>query len=177
MRLIFSLVIGIGELYLRTGQEDRGLALLALALNHPASEQGTKSQAQRRLDRHEPALSSRQLAALAQHAEACDLEAVIDELQERLAVLEAEMDTPPRGTEAEAPPRQPLVEPLTPRELEVLQLIAKGLTNQQIADTLILSLGTVKWHTSQIYGKLGVGNRTQAVAQARRLGLERDAAR
>jgi LuxR family maltose regulon positive regulatory protein len=61
---------------------------------------------------------------------------------------------------------QPLVEPLTPRELEVLQLIAGGLTNQQITDELVLSLGTVKWHTSQIYGKLAVSSRTQAIARA-----------
>ena len=66
---------------------------------------------------------------------------------------------------------QPLVEPLTPRELEVLHLIADGLTNQQIADTLFLSIGTVKSYTSHIYGKLGVSRRTQAIAYAREIGL------
>jgi DNA-binding CsgD family transcriptional regulator len=64
-----------------------------------------------------------------------------------------------------------LVEPLTAREQEVLGLIAEGLSNQAIADKLFLSLGTVKAYTSQIYGKLGVNSRTQAVAQARRLML------
>lgn len=66
---------------------------------------------------------------------------------------------------------QTLVEPLTPRELEVLDLIAEGLTNRQIAEQLFISIGTVKSYTSQIYGKLAVGNRTQAVAYARILGL------
>jgi LuxR family maltose regulon positive regulatory protein len=73
------------------------------------------------------------------------------------------------------PPRlpvdQPLVEPLTPRELEVLHLISAGLRNQEIADQLVISLATVKRHISNIYGKLGVSHRTQAVACARDRGL------
>ncbi len=64
-----------------------------------------------------------------------------------------------------------LVEPLSERELEVLQLIAEGLTNQEIAARLFLSLNTVKAHTRNIYGKLGVHNRTQAVTRARALGV------
>jgi LuxR family maltose regulon positive regulatory protein len=64
-----------------------------------------------------------------------------------------------------------LVEPLSPRELEVLQLIAEGLTNPEIAARLYLALNTVKAHTRNIYGKLGVNNRTQAVARARALGV------
>jgi LuxR family maltose regulon positive regulatory protein len=64
-----------------------------------------------------------------------------------------------------------MVEPLTARELEVLQLVAEGLSNQEIAGRLFLSLTTVKWHTHNIYGKLAVKNRTQAVAKARALGL------
>ncbi len=64
-----------------------------------------------------------------------------------------------------------LIEPLTDREIEVLQLIAEGLTNIEIAARLYLSLNTVKSHTRNIYGKLGVKNRTQAVAKAKGLGL------
>ncbi len=64
-----------------------------------------------------------------------------------------------------------LVEPLSERELEVLHLIAEGLTNRDIGERLYLSLNTVKVHTRNIYGKLGVNNRTQAVANARDLGL------
>jgi len=66
---------------------------------------------------------------------------------------------------------QPLIEPLSERELEVLRLIAEGLSNQEIAGRLFLSVPTVKWHTTHIYGKLGVQNRTQAVTRARALGL------
>jgi LuxR family maltose regulon positive regulatory protein len=64
-----------------------------------------------------------------------------------------------------------LAEPLSARELEVLDLIAAGLTNQEIAARLYLSLHTVKSHARNIYAKLGVGSRTQAVGQGRALGL------
>ncbi len=64
-----------------------------------------------------------------------------------------------------------LVEPLSERELEILQKIAEGLTNREVAERLYLSLNTVKVHTRNIYGKLGVHNRTQAVTRARALGI------
>jgi LuxR family maltose regulon positive regulatory protein len=64
-----------------------------------------------------------------------------------------------------------LIEPLSDREREVLGLIADGLTNPEIAARLYLSLNTVKAHTRNIYGKLDVHSRTQAVGRARALGL------
>jgi LuxR family maltose regulon positive regulatory protein len=67
--------------------------------------------------------------------------------------------------------RSELVEPLSQRELEVLQLIAEGLTNREIAERLFLSLNTVKVHTRNIYGKLNVRSRTQAIARSQELGL------
>jgi LuxR family maltose regulon positive regulatory protein len=66
---------------------------------------------------------------------------------------------------------QPLPEPLTPRELDVLHLISQGLSNQQVAEELVIALNTVKRHTSSIYGKLDVHSRTQAVSRARDLDL------
>jgi LuxR family maltose regulon positive regulatory protein len=66
---------------------------------------------------------------------------------------------------------QALVEPLSQRELEVLHLMALGRTNKEIARQLIVAPGTVKAHTSSIYRKLDVANRTEAVARARRLGI------
>ena len=63
------------------------------------------------------------------------------------------------------------IEPLSEREIEVLQLIAEGLTNQEAANRLYLSLHTVKVHARNIYSKLGVKNRTEAVAKARALGI------
>ncbi|MBN1873914.1 MAG: hypothetical protein JXA33_06775 [Anaerolineae bacterium] len=64
-----------------------------------------------------------------------------------------------------------IVEPLSTRELEVLHLIAEGLSNRAIAERLFITLSTVKGHTSAIYGKLDVRNRTQAVARAREWDL------
>ena len=69
------------------------------------------------------------------------------------------------------PDQSPLVEPLSTRELEVLQLIEQGLSNQEIADKLTLAPSTVKTHINNIYGKLGVQTRVQAIKQARELGL------
>jgi LuxR family maltose regulon positive regulatory protein len=68
-------------------------------------------------------------------------------------------------------PESALVEPLSARELEVLQLIAEGLTNQDVATRLYLSPHTVKVHTRNIFTKLAVKNRTQAVARGKALGI------
>jgi LuxR family transcriptional regulator, maltose regulon positive regulatory protein len=69
------------------------------------------------------------------------------------------------------PTRGPLPEPLTEREQEVLELLAAGLSNREIGEELVISPGTVKKHTSNIYGKLGVGSRSEAAARARELDL------
>jgi DNA-binding NarL/FixJ family response regulator len=63
------------------------------------------------------------------------------------------------------------VEPLTPRELEVLALMKLGRTNRQIAEDLVISLGTAKNHVEHIIAKLGVSDRTQAVVKALELGI------
>jgi LuxR family maltose regulon positive regulatory protein len=68
-------------------------------------------------------------------------------------------------------PKSDLIEPLSDRELELLQLIDQGLTFQEIASRLYISVNTVKVHSRNIYGKLGVNNRSQAGAKARALGL------
>jgi LuxR family maltose regulon positive regulatory protein len=66
---------------------------------------------------------------------------------------------------------QPLIVPLSERELEILRRIAAGYSNQEIAQDLVIAISTVKKHVNNIYGKLGVGSRTRAVAMARELGL------
>jgi LuxR family maltose regulon positive regulatory protein len=69
------------------------------------------------------------------------------------------------------PESSSLIEPLSERETEVLRLIAAGLSNREIADELFLAVGTVKKHINNIFGKLSVRKRTQAVARARELGM------
>jgi LuxR family maltose regulon positive regulatory protein len=89
-----------------------------------------------------------------------------------LEIFEAEAASPSRRGREVSPVAQ-LVEPLSARELDVLRLLAEGLTNRQIAQRLHLSPNTIRIHTSSIYGKLGVENRTQAVSRARDLGFLR----
>jgi len=63
------------------------------------------------------------------------------------------------------------VEPPTERELAVLRLIAEGLSNREIADRLVIAVGTVKRHVNNLFGKLGVQSRTQAIRVAQDHGL------
>jgi LuxR family maltose regulon positive regulatory protein len=81
--------------------------------------------------------------------------------------LEAEDSAPA----PQSPDCQPLPEPLTRRELEVLHAICDGLSNREIAERLTVTLNTVKKHSSHVYGKLGVASRAQAIVRARELGL------
>jgi LuxR family maltose regulon positive regulatory protein len=64
-----------------------------------------------------------------------------------------------------------LLGPLTPRELEVMRLICKGYSNPEIARELVVTINTIKKHTSNIYSKMGVRSRTQAIARAHELNL------
>ncbi|HEU4571049.1 MAG TPA: LuxR C-terminal-related transcriptional regulator [Candidatus Limnocylindrales bacterium] len=64
-----------------------------------------------------------------------------------------------------------LIEPLTDRELEILGLLASGMSNREIADEFVVSGNTVKSHLEHLYGKLGVSSRLRAIARARALGL------
>jgi WD40 repeat protein/DNA-binding CsgD family transcriptional regulator len=78
---------------------------------------------------------------------------------------------PAQGMPAQTSTAQPLPDPLSQRELEVLQLLAAGASNQEIAAALMVATGTVKLHVSHIFSKLGVNSRTRAIAHARELGL------
>ncbi len=95
----------------------------------------------------------------------------MDRLAAHHARLVAEMSRTPAPTRRQAVANQSLVEPLSAREIEVLDLIVSGLSNREIADQLVIAPGTVKRHINNLYGKLGVRSRTQAVARSRELGL------
>ncbi|MBX3059275.1 MAG: response regulator transcription factor [Anaerolineae bacterium] len=75
------------------------------------------------------------------------------------------------GTRPSAPAQSELVEPLSERELEILQHLAAGASNREIANTLYITEGTVKNHVTNILGKLGVRDRTQAALKAKDMGL------
>ncbi|HLV98250.1 MAG TPA: LuxR C-terminal-related transcriptional regulator [Ktedonobacterales bacterium] len=85
-----------------------------------------------------------------------------------LVAFEQEQTRAPAASPAGS---SPLLEPLTPQEQRVLRLLAEGASNQQIADQLVISLVTVKKHMTNLLGKLGATNRTQAIVHARDYGL------
>jgi LuxR family maltose regulon positive regulatory protein len=95
-----------------------------------------------------------------------------DYIGKLLAVFETQKQkSEDRSSLSYAAPAQPLIEPLSQRELEVLRLIAQGLSNREISERLFLALITVKGHNQKIFAKLQVRRRTEAVARARELGL------
>jgi LuxR family maltose regulon positive regulatory protein len=103
------------------------------------------------------------------------LSAYLDKL---LAAFEMGQESISRSSNQEPPPIQNpksqiqnLIEPLTERELEVLRLVYGGLSNSEIADRLTVTVGTVKKHINNIFGKLAVASRTQALARAREHNL------
>jgi LuxR family maltose regulon positive regulatory protein len=89
----------------------------------------------------------------------------VQQLLAAFSVDEPEQIAPPQTTETE------LIEPLSDRELEVLKLLAKGLTNREIADRLYISLNTAKVHVRNINSKLGTNSRSKTVIRARSLGI------
>jgi DNA-binding CsgD family transcriptional regulator/pimeloyl-ACP methyl ester carboxylesterase len=96
-----------------------------------------------------------------------DMDAPLHALEEILG--EGTRNRP--STQPARRPAQPLIEPLSERELEVLELMAAGLSNQEIAEKLFITVGTVKTHVNAIFGKLDAHSRTRAVARARALNL------
>jgi ATP/maltotriose-dependent transcriptional regulator MalT len=92
-----------------------------------------------------------------------------DYIDKLLAILAEE--TRERGNKSDLPTVQPLIEPLSQRELEVLRLVAQGFSNREISEGLFLALPTVKGYNSTINNKLHVRRRTEAVAHARELDL------
>ncbi len=95
---------------------------------------------------------------------------LLEAMQAHLAVIAPGMPKPAQVQELTGTTGA-LTEPLSQRELEILTLIYKGLSNQEIGQRLFLSLSTVKWHNQNIFGKLDVQRRTEAVARALELNL------
>jgi LuxR family maltose regulon positive regulatory protein len=137
------------------GERAAALAYLESALQYAAPE------GYRRPFLDAPA----EVQMLLPHVQAAD----VDFVEDLIARSDLDVTTAP-----EAPPSLSsdyLLDPLSERELEVLGLIAAGLSNREIAEHLFITVGTVKRHAHNLYGKLRVSNRTQAVARAREIGL------
>jgi ATP/maltotriose-dependent transcriptional regulator MalT len=159
--LILSVLIDVGTYLVENNTLEQGAATLAFIQQHPASDEMMKAKAGQLLETQQAVIAPE------------------TELDTLITTLLAALATPiSRSNGLLTPTRQPddptdpsLLDPLSERELEVLRLMAEGLTNRQIAGRLFIVLGTVKAHTSNIYSKLRVSNRTQAVTRAQELKL------
>jgi len=171
--LTLTLLVGIGELLLQTGHEKRGQELLTLAQSHPASEHETKERVQQLLTYYESKWGLESLSGTEPGKESYDLAMITTNLLADLSALElpVAMTQPPTRHHFVPKADQPLIEPLSERELEVLHYVADGLQNREIAEKITVTLSTVKTHINNIYRKLEVNNRVQAVARARELDL------
>ncbi len=165
--LRLSLLISIGHLLLQTGGQERGIEVLLFVRDHAATTREARDRAQRLLEQHSGRMSPR----VRGRGQVNDLEALTTQLQAELAAVEAQPDIGSPAGRSSQPDAQPLIEPLTPRERELLRLLVAGLSYQEIAAQLTIAVGSVKSHTHNIYEKLGVRNRVQAAARAIELGL------
>jgi predicted ATPase/DNA-binding NarL/FixJ family response regulator len=165
--VLFGLLVNIAELWWKMGQQERPLTLLAYTIHNPKTDHETRKKAETLRDVYRKRVSPNLLATATAIGEASNLAALAADLLHQLSLppttISAKQTVPDTA--------ETLVEPLTPRELEVLKLLCEGQTNGEIAAELVIAIGTVKFYTSQIYGKLGVRNRVTAVARARQLNL------
>jgi predicted ATPase/DNA-binding CsgD family transcriptional regulator/transcriptional regulator with XRE-family HTH domain len=180
---VLSTLAVVGKFFVTLNMPQQGIQLLSLALHHPMTEYEVKAAVQMQLESYQGVVAEDVFEAAMQQGREVKLDAVIVELEHQLntalahtaQIQSTESKTLSLAASGEPLPAHPpaprLLEPLTEREQEVLQLLAEGCSNQAIADKLILSLGTIKWYIHQIYGKLNVQTRTQAVARARDLHL------
>jgi len=178
--LTITILTSVAELIIQTGQPEHGLELLHIAHAYPAGNHETHRQAAKIIARYQNQSPGRGNSSARRTA---NLEEVVKEVLAELTALPVDPRKEPANPRDDGAVekslaglvtvtgKQALVDPLTNREIEILRCMNDGLSNQSIAGQLFISLGTVKWYTSQIYAKLQVSSRTQAVAKAREMGI------
>jgi ATP/maltotriose-dependent transcriptional regulator MalT len=143
-------------LLITQGQLERAAEIFALLEKEFADLHQERESVREQLDKLQARLSPERFAASVKAGQQLDwqitVKAVMDELTQPIA-------------------DPSLSDPLTPREHEILRLIAAGFSNREIAEQLVLTPGTVKWYVSEMFSKLNVNSRTKLVAQARQLNL------
>jgi DNA-binding CsgD family transcriptional regulator len=147
------------------GEAVRAAELLGLIFSDPRGPRGYLEQHQaiaQLRDDLEDALGTEAYSTAWKRGATRDIEQVVGDLQRELTAA---------SEDSIAQANQALVEPLTERELEVLRLMAEGLDSPEAAERLHLAVSTVRWHLRQVYSKLDVHSRTQAIARARELHL------
>ncbi|MCB0213865.1 MAG: tetratricopeptide repeat protein, partial [Anaerolineae bacterium] len=171
--LIGAMFISISELFLKIGRSSHALELLTFIRHHTASDQETKDRAAHLLKNVEADITAETMTTAHQRGQTRDLNTAVAFVHQALDSITYPSYSAEEGATFHPSPTldQPLLDPLTDRELEVLQLMADGRSNREIGEELVLALGSVKWYASQIYSKLQVKNRTEAAAKARHLDL------
>lgn len=169
--VLLQLLTIAGELCYAVQNQTTGLEILALVANHASSNHASRTAVQQFLAQHHVA----ELPSLPTEYDLQNTESLLQmatKLEWVLLEIEEVHRTKPELSSLHMrAAEQPLLDPLSRRELEVLSCIAAGLQNREIADRLVVSLNTVKTHINNIYSKLSVTNRVQAVTQARELGI------
>jgi len=166
-----AILTGAAELLLLIGAVAQAAGLLVAILRHPASDHETSDRARSLLGRCAAALAPSEYVAATQGRQTIDLAAISAALQAAAGGIALERAAGLEPATVSQLPSTALDEPLTERELAVLRLIADGYSNREISDRLVISLGTTKWYVNQIFGKLGVHSRTQALIRAREISL------
>jgi len=160
---------GVATYLLQQGHTEKAVELLTVVVQHPYGDQEIQNKLRPQLITLQNKMTIDQLERIEQKA-ASIFEAA--QQSQSSIVPSTYLDKLANWINDSAPsPNQMLAEPLTKRELEVLRLIATGLTNHQVAEELVISVGTVKKHNSNIFGKLNVKTRMQAGVRARELSL------
>jgi predicted ATPase/DNA-binding NarL/FixJ family response regulator len=152
------------DLLVQNNNLEHALGILTVVLDHRAASHGTRTHANHLFSQIESRLSPEVVAAAVEYAKSTPLEKIVQDLQAQVLSAQSERPItsaiPAMSTNA-----------LTEREIEILRLLADGLSNREIAEQLFLATGTVKWYLGEIYSKLYVTSRTQAIARARELNL------
>ncbi len=159
-------LIDVADLLLAEGNRVKAVELLTFVVRHPETDVTHKRWVDQRLVELRTQVPEEAFQAARSRGELLDLDTVMADLRQRAAAIPvAHVGRPAPVTS------QYLVEPLSSRELEVLTLMAEGLSNAEIADYLVVSLSTVKKHINHMFAKLGANSRTRALVLARELEL------
>ncbi|MBL8163947.1 MAG: hypothetical protein JNJ61_18310 [Anaerolineae bacterium] len=160
-------VIGAAAwLWKHSEQVDRAVEGASYVLNHPSSYDFMKRRLTHLIADLQSVLPSEVFTAAVERGKTFDLDEIV-----KMLLIELSQPLSDVSHAREQTITRPLPDPPTERELEVLRLIAEGLSNYDIAVRLFLGVSTVKTHVNRIISKLCVKNRTQAVARARELRL------
>lgn len=163
---LMTAVLSITQLWMAQGRKEKAVELLTFIRHHPKSLQVRRAEAEHMLRPLQAELPPRAFADAQQRGYRWELHALVQELVTELSQLASELVT------AVAPAvSQPLADTLSERELEILRLIADGLNTREVGQRLYLSVETVRWYLKQIYVKLDVHSRVQAISRAKALKL------